>query len=120
MKLLLDENLSRRIVPALKAAYPGTTQVALAGLQEASDETLWQHAKAQGFVLVSKDDDFVALSALRGHPPRLIKLVPGNCGNEQVLRALLDNCLAIEQVFTDPQVALIELIVYAASGRLES
>ncbi|MBA3596291.1 MAG: DUF5615 family PIN-like protein [Methylibium sp.] len=44
MKLLLDENLSRRIVPALQAAYPGTSQVVLEGLQQASDATVWQHA----------------------------------------------------------------------------
>lgn len=29
MKLLLDENLSRRLVPFLQNAYPGTTQAVL-------------------------------------------------------------------------------------------
>lgn len=29
MKLLLDENLSRRLVPALQQAFPGSSQVAL-------------------------------------------------------------------------------------------
>jgi Domain of unknown function (DUF5615) len=29
MKLLLDENLSRRIVPFLQLAFPGSSQVAL-------------------------------------------------------------------------------------------
>jgi len=37
MKLLLDENLSRRLVPFLQAASPGSTQVALEGLERASD-----------------------------------------------------------------------------------
>ena len=37
MKLLLDENLSRRILPFLEADYPGSTQVALIGLERASD-----------------------------------------------------------------------------------
>ena len=37
MKLLLDENLSRRVVPFLQTAYPGSTQVALAGMERASD-----------------------------------------------------------------------------------
>jgi hypothetical protein len=31
VKLLLDENISRRIVPALQAEFPGTTQAALVG-----------------------------------------------------------------------------------------
>jgi hypothetical protein len=33
MKLLLDENLSRRIVPFLQSDFPGTTQVALEGIE---------------------------------------------------------------------------------------
>ena len=40
MKLLLDENLSRRIVPFLQSAFPGSTQVALLGLETASDSQM--------------------------------------------------------------------------------
>ena len=36
MKLLLDENLSRRLVPFLQEAYPGSSQVVLLGLEQAS------------------------------------------------------------------------------------
>ena len=32
MKLLLDENLSRRLVPFLQQDYPGSSQVLLLGL----------------------------------------------------------------------------------------
>jgi len=35
MKLLLDENLSRRLVPFLQNDYPGSTQVVLVGLESA-------------------------------------------------------------------------------------
>lgn len=55
MKLLLDENLSRRIVPFLQAAFPGSTQVALLSLEGATDSEIWQYAKANGFVIVSRD-----------------------------------------------------------------
>ena len=46
MKLLLDENLSRRIVPSLQQRFPGSTQVALVGLERAADVTLWDYAHA--------------------------------------------------------------------------
>ncbi len=46
MKLLLDENLSRRIVPYLQAAFPGSSQVALLGLESKSDSEIWQYAAA--------------------------------------------------------------------------
>lgn len=45
MKLLLDENLSRRLVPFLQNAYPGTSQVVLLGMESASDRDIWQKAK---------------------------------------------------------------------------
>ena len=54
MKLLLDENLSRRIVPFLQSAFPGSSQVALIGLVSKSDSDIWQYAKDNGFVIVSR------------------------------------------------------------------
>jgi len=48
VKLLLDENISRRIVPTLQDAYPGTTQAVLVGLEKADDRALWAFAKAGG------------------------------------------------------------------------
>ena len=110
MKLLLDENISRRLVPALANAYPGSTHVVLQGLQQASDVEVWQFAKDHGYVIVSKDDDFTALSSLRGQPPCLIKLSIGNCDNEQVLRILLNQQAQIEAQLADPAVSMVELI----------
>ncbi len=46
MKLLLDENLSRRIVPFLQIAFPGSSQVALLGMETVADavRTPWGQA----------------------------------------------------------------------------
>lgn len=41
MKLLLDENLSRRLVPFLQHDYPDSAQVVLLGLESASDIVVW-------------------------------------------------------------------------------
>jgi predicted nuclease of predicted toxin-antitoxin system len=61
MKLLLDENLSRRLVPFLQHDYPGTSQVVLLGLESASDRVVWQKAKDDGYVIVTRDADFQEL-----------------------------------------------------------
>lgn len=45
MKLLLDENLSRRIVTFLQTDFPGSSQVALLGLESANDLDIWEYAK---------------------------------------------------------------------------
>lgn len=57
MKLLLDENLSRRLVPFLQAEFPDSTQVALAGLERATDLAIWTHAKDHGYVIATRDAD---------------------------------------------------------------
>ena len=62
MKLLLDENLSRRLVPLLQQEFPGTTQVTLLGLESASDQVIWLRAKQDGYVVVTRDADFQELS----------------------------------------------------------
>jgi predicted nuclease of predicted toxin-antitoxin system len=74
MKLLLDENLSRRLVPFLVHDYPGTSQVSLVGMEQASDMALWQFAKNEGFVIVTRDADFQEIALVHGHPPSIIWL----------------------------------------------
>lgn len=64
MKLLLDQNLSRRMVPLLQSAYPNSTQVALLGMEESTDFAIWEYAKRHAFIMVTKDSDFYELSTL--------------------------------------------------------
>ena len=109
MKLLLDENLSHRLVPALQADYPGSTQVTLAGLGAADDQAVWRHALDSGFVIVTKDDDFLDMAAFHGAPPVVIRLVLGNCRNEQVLAVLHAHRHAIQDVVDRGDVGVIEL-----------
>jgi len=109
MKLLLDENLSRRIVPFLQADFPGTSQVALEGLERASDLDVWRYAKDNGFVIVSKDSDFYELSLLHGTPPKVIWLQIGNVSKAAVMQLLLDRRENIERLLADPDIACVEI-----------
>ncbi|NWG74319.1 MAG: DUF5615 family PIN-like protein [Rubrivivax sp.] len=107
MKLLLDENLSRRLVAALLARFPGSTQVTLVGLERASDRAVCDFAAQHGFVLCSKDDDFRRLLAVRGYRPRLVHLALGNATNDQVLTTLLAAADRIEAAFSDERVGVV-------------
>lgn len=109
MKLLLDENLSRRLVPALQSDFPGTTQVALLGMERASDLELWEFARDNGFVLVSKDEDFQDLQTLRGYPPKLVVLRLGNASNQLVLDTLLDAAKRVIAVLQQDGIGVVEI-----------
>lgn len=88
MRLLFDENLSTRLVPAVADAYPESAHVVAAGLGGAPDERVWDHAAAGGYVLVTRDEDFHRLSVLRGPPPKVIWVRLGNCTTADVVRLL--------------------------------
>ncbi|MGD0520045.1 MAG: DUF5615 family PIN-like protein [Terracidiphilus sp.] len=79
MKLLLDENLSPRLIASIHDLYPDSCHVEDCGLSGAPDEDVWRYAKENGFAIVSKDSDFSELSVLRGSPPKVIWLRIGNC-----------------------------------------
>lgn len=107
MKLLLDENLSRRIVPALQARWPGTSQVALLGLERVADADLCAYAAQHGYVICSKDDDFHRLVAVRSYRPKLLHVALGNVSNDEILRALLETADQIDAAFTDPTTGVV-------------
>ena len=109
MKLLLDENLSRRIVPALQLRWPGSSQVALLGLERATDAQLCTFAAENGFVIRSKDDDFHRLVSARGYRPKLVHVASGNGTIDQVLSALLAAADDIEAAFSDTTTGSIVL-----------
>ena len=101
MKLLLDENLSHRLVPAMQDAFAGTRHVADVGLQGEPDAVIWAFAGREGYTLVSKDDDFRQLSLLRGAPPKVLVLAVGNGGNAAVRDVLINNRARIETFDAD-------------------
>jgi predicted nuclease of predicted toxin-antitoxin system len=110
VKLLLDENLSRRLIPALQDRVPGSSQVTLLGLERSTDAELCEYAAREGFVLCSKDDDFQRLVAARLYRPKLILLAIGNATNDRVLEALLAAADRLERVLSqdDVGIAVIE------------
>ncbi|HEV2210048.1 MAG TPA: DUF5615 family PIN-like protein [Verrucomicrobiae bacterium] len=62
-------------------------------------KVLWEYAKTNGFVIVSKDSDFSDRSLLFGHPPKVIRLHLGNCTTmavETCLRSHRDSIAAFE------------------------
>ena len=70
MKLLFDQNLSRRLVGILEDVYRDSTHVALVGLDTAPDRDVWRYAGDNGYMIVSKDADFGQLAFLYVHHRR--------------------------------------------------
>ena len=110
MKLLLDENLSRRIVPFIQDSYPGSTQVALIGLEQANDKTIRQYAIDNDFVIATKDADFYEMNMLYGQPPKIIWLKMGNQSKKATIKVLQINQGIIEHSLWVEDKAFIEIL----------
>ena len=88
MRLLLDENLSESVLSAIADLYPESLHVRLLGVGGAPDDMVWRLAKEHNCVLVTRDEDFLRLSIVRGAPPKVVWLAVGNCSNQEVIRLL--------------------------------
>ena len=69
MRLLIDENLSRRLPARVDDLFSGSIHVSSPGLLETPDSVVWDFAKANGFAIITADVDFYEMATTIGPPP---------------------------------------------------
>ena len=109
MKLLFDENVSPRLIDLVRDQYPDSKHVRQAGLTGAPDAHIWQFARENGFVIVSKDDDFRQRSFLEGAPPKVVWLQVGNAGTTAIAELLRREVERLQSFELEPESALLIL-----------
>ncbi len=109
MKLLLDQNLSYKLLKQLGPYFPASEHVRLLGMAERDDRLIWQYAKNNGYVIVTQDADFELLSQLRGFPPKVVWLRCGNTASANILHLLIENHELLQAFAADDLVACLEL-----------
>jgi predicted nuclease of predicted toxin-antitoxin system len=101
MKLLFDQNLSWRLPQHLADLYPDSKHIREFGLKESEDADIWEYAKAENFVIVTKDKDFQQRSFFYGHPPKVIHLLVGNCTVQMIEELLRKHSPVIHKFAAD-------------------
>ena len=109
MKLLLDENLSDRIVPQILDLYPDSAHVKSHGLIHTDDLLIWLFAQSRGFTIVSKDADFHQRSLVFGHPPKLVFLRIGNGPTGHITQLLRSNYVLLSAFDADASSSILIL-----------
>jgi predicted nuclease of predicted toxin-antitoxin system len=109
VKLLLDENLSRRLVPRILDLFPESIHVGAEGLLQAPDSLVWEFAKANAFSIVTADADFYELATTLGPPPKVIWLrgcdYPTAVAEELIRR----QAIRIAEFLNEPERAVLVL-----------
>lgn len=109
MKLLFDENLSHKLVRLLADLFPDSVHVRDVGLKAADDPVVWEHAKSNDLMIVSKDSDMHQRSFVFGYPPKVIWVRLGNCSTSDVERLLRRRFDSIKAFYEDISASFLSL-----------
>jgi predicted nuclease of predicted toxin-antitoxin system len=109
MKLLLDANLSWRLVNKLLEHYPFVSHIDFEIGEMETDLNIFKYAKINNFIIVTNDEDFVDLVNLYGAPPKIVLLKTGNQSNNYLLQLLINQYKEIENLYNSDVTELLEL-----------
>jgi predicted nuclease of predicted toxin-antitoxin system len=109
VKLLLDANISRRLIPRISGTFPDSSHVALLDLGDATDDEIWRYALNHGFAIVSKDEDFHQRALVSGPPPKVIWVRLGNCTTSDIEQAIQDGHDTIMAFLEDETASFLTL-----------
>lgn len=91
MKLLLDQNLSRKLIALLGNEFDEVSHVAELELAQSTDRQIWEYAKQKDSIIVSKDSDFRQLAILFGPPPKVVWINVRNASSSTILELIRES-----------------------------
>lgn len=110
MKLLLDANISWRLIVKLKLHFNDCLHVDHIGLTiPAKDTEVWNYALSNDLIIVTNDDDFLNLANAKGFPPKVVLLRTGNQSNSFIEDLLIRHKTDIESLFRSSEYGFLEI-----------
>ena len=109
VKLLLDENLSRRLVRRIEDLFSGSAHVGSEGLLQTPDSAVWEYAKNNGFSIVTADADFYELATAFGPPPKVIWLRGCDYPTAVAEELIRGQAIRIAEFLIEPEQAVLIL-----------
>jgi predicted nuclease of predicted toxin-antitoxin system len=99
MKILLDANISWKLVNILTPVFGECAHVDLIGLTTPSeDKDIWNYSLNNRYIIVTKDNDFLDLLELNGFPPKVVLLKTGNNSSKALAELLINAKPEIEEL----------------------
>jgi predicted nuclease of predicted toxin-antitoxin system len=109
--VLIDQNISRKVLPTVSNLFPNSNHVVLCGLENKLDVAIFQYAKEQGFsAILTNDHDFLTISLMFNPPPKILLLRTGNLTNAQVIQLINLKAEVIELFLNDSALDVLEII----------
>ena len=110
MKLLLDANISWRLITKLKSHFEDCFHVDhIALVVPAKDAEIWNYALSNKLIIVTNDDDFLHLANVKGFPPKVVLLRTGNQSNSYFEELLVKHKAAINALDQSDENGVLEI-----------
>jgi predicted nuclease of predicted toxin-antitoxin system len=84
---LVDNQLPQALARFLVSHGHQADHILDLGMDEASDQAIWNYAGRNGCVIVTKDEDFISLSLQTGAKNQVVWVRLGNCRTPALLAA---------------------------------
>lgn len=109
MRILVDQNLPRRLIPALQAAFPGSAHVNELGLGGARDIEIWNFALRERFDVMSRDADMALLAIRRVGDACVVWVRTGNLRLQDLLHRIVRAIPELHRSLSTRTLRVIEL-----------
>lgn len=111
MRFLLDENVSWRLTKLLAPDFGDVIHVNQTRPGESSEDyAIWDFALKDSRCIITNDEDFHSLSAVRGYPPKVILLRMGNQSTRNLAAVLLAKREEIALFLENEDYGVIEIL----------
>lgn len=107
--LIIDQNLSIRLVDKLNHLFLDVRHVYNEGLATSLDMDVWGYAKKHKMIILTKDYDFRDLCIRYGCPPKVIHVTCGNRSTKYIISLLISNAAIIEGFINSESDCYLEL-----------
>jgi predicted nuclease of predicted toxin-antitoxin system len=110
MKILIDANISWRLIRHLNSVFPEVQHVNFTELpQPAKDITIWQYALQNNYTILTSDEDFQDFISYKGFPPKVILLRIGNIKTDDLAKIILNHHQDIIDFITALDIGILEI-----------
>lgn len=110
MKLLLDANISWRILKMIKNDFLNCLHAKdISVNQPAKDIEIWNYAKLNNFTIITHDDDFEKLVLQYGIPPKVIILKTFNQNTKQIAEWLIKKKSLVQDFVINDELMILEI-----------
>jgi predicted nuclease of predicted toxin-antitoxin system len=97
--LLLDANISWKLASLLTPLFGDCRHVDSIGLAApAQDAAIWDYVRKNGYIIITKDNDFVHFLELKSFPPKIVLLKTGNNSSKNIMELLIKQKPMIEDL----------------------